>query len=837
MKLVIIGGVAGGASAAARARRLDEHAEIVIFERGEYISFANCGLPYHVGQVIQKRENLLVMTPERFKARTRIEVRILQEVTAVQAASHTLSVRNLRTGESYEEHYDKLILAPGASPMRPPIPGADDPDVMVLWTMGDMDRVKERIDAGARRAVIVGAGFLGLELAENFQARGVDTTVVEMLPQVMPPLDPEMTAPLADVLRRHGVHLFLNSGVTRIQRDRLPNGDHAAELTVELKDGSRIAAGVVVLATGVRPNSELARAAGLNVGARGGIVVNEFLQTSDPDIYAVGDAIQVRDAVTHEPAQVPLAGPANRQGRIAADNVFGARRTYSGTFGTSVLKLFQLTSASVGASEKTLRRTATPYEKIYLNPFSHATYFPGARQMHLKLLFAPDGRILGAQIVGEDGVDKRIDVLATALKAGMTVYDLEELELAYAPPYSSAKDPINFAGFVAANVLRGASHVAFPDALPADALLLDVREPAEVETGALPGALGIPLGTLRERLSDLPRDRDIIVYCQVGLRGYLAERILVQNGFSRVRNLSGGYVTWRLFQPQPAPSCVPPAAPAPAPAPTPPPALPAAATGAAQGAAGPGSAVGRATEGMVELDVCGQQCPGPIVALRQALEKLGPGSLVRVHASESSLLRDIPAWCASTGNPLLSIKDDHGRIEAVVGKGQGGGAVASVAAGPKRSTLIMFSDDLDRALAGFIMATGFASLGQEVTMFFSFWGLNILRKDSPPAMRKDLLSRMFGWMMPRGPRKLTLSKMHFAGAGTAMMKYVMTSKQVSSLPELVAQARYMGVKLVACEMAMNVMGIRQEELLDGVETAGVATFAGMAEKSTTTLFI
>lgn len=547
MKLVVIGGVAGGASAAARARRLSESAEIVLFERGEYISFANCGLPYHVGEAIPRRNSLLVMTPERFRKRTRIDVRIRQEVTAIDPAAHELTVLDRLSNASYKESFDKLIVATGATPKRPEFPGSDDPSVMMLWTLPDMDRIKAKVDAGIRRAVVVGGGFLGLEVAENLRRRNVETTLVEALPQVMPPLDPEMAAPLSAELEREGVRVILNRTVSSVRPVGPLGASGPAEVSVALNDGRELRAELVVASIGVRPNSGLAAAAGLKIGPRGGIVVDRRMRTSHPDIFAVGDAVQVEDALG-EPAQIPLAGPANRQGRIAADNAFGGEREYGATFGTAIVKVFGLAAACTGAPEKTLGRSGVEYEKIYLNPYSHATYYPGAQMMHMKLLFARDGRILGAQIVGRDGVDKRIDVISTAMQAGLTVYDLQDLELAYAPPYGSAKDPVNFAGFVAANVLRGETEAVHADAIPENALLLDVREPSEHEAGAIPGDLLMPLGTLRDRLGELPRDRKIVAYCAVGIRGYLAERILKQNGF-RAGNLSGGYTTWKLFHP------------------------------------------------------------------------------------------------------------------------------------------------------------------------------------------------------------------------------------------------------------------------------------------------
>jgi NADPH-dependent 2,4-dienoyl-CoA reductase/sulfur reductase-like enzyme/rhodanese-related sulfurtransferase len=486
------------------------------------------------------------MTPERFRGRTGIDARVRHEVTAIDPDAKTVEVLDHARGNRYTERYDKLILSPGAGPILPDIPGIDDPAVSVLWTLADMDRIKARIDGGTRRVVVAGGGFIGLELAEELRRRGVEVVLVEMAHQLLPPLDPEMAAPLADEMAANGVTPLLGVAVSAVRRTLLPDDSDTSELHVELADGRKVATDLVVFAVGVRPNSALAKSAGLAIGPRGGIVVDERLQTSRPDIYAVGDAIQVVDALGN-PAQIPLAGPANRQGRIAAGNALGESENYRATFGTSVVKLFGMTAASTGASEKALRLAGTPFEKVYLNPFSHATYYPGAQMMHLKLLFSRKGRILGAQVVGREGVDKRIDVIATAMQAGLTVHDLQALELAYAPPYGSAKDPVNFAGFVAVNVLTGRSEVAHADAIPADALLLDVREPAEHEAGAIPGSTLMPLGSLRDRLDELPRDREIVAYCAVGIRGYLAERILRHHGF-RARNLSGGITTWRLFR-------------------------------------------------------------------------------------------------------------------------------------------------------------------------------------------------------------------------------------------------------------------------------------------------
>jgi NADPH-dependent 2,4-dienoyl-CoA reductase/sulfur reductase-like enzyme/rhodanese-related sulfurtransferase len=548
MKLLIVGGVAGGASAAARARRLSEDADIILFERGPDVSFANCGLPYYLGGEISERDKLLVVTPERLRTRFKLDVRVRTSVEAIDRAAKKVRVRDLASGREYEESYDKLILAPGAAPIRPPLPGIDLPGVFTLRNLQDMDRIKGMMDQGVQQAVVIGAGFIGLELVENFVRRGITTTVVELQDQVLPPFDKEMTTPLAEHLAAKGVSLLLGQSAEAFEQ--APDG-----LVVRLKSGQRHPAQLVVLGVGVRPENKLAVAAGLEVGPRGGIRVNEHLQTSDPDIYAVGDAIEVKDFVTGEPTQVPLAGPANRQGRIAADHIFGRTSRYRGTQGTAIVRVFERTAALTGASEKVLRRAQRPYRKVYVHPTHHAGYYPGAEAMTLKLLFDPEtGRVLGAQVVGGTGVDKRIDVLAVAIQAGLTVFDLEEMELAYSPQYGSAKDPINMAGFVAGGLLRGDHPQEDVETVLATPVakrpfLLDVRTPQEFGAGHLPEAVNIPVDDLRCRLGELPHDQEIAVYCQVGQRGYLATRILRQAGFSAA-NVGGGYKTYQLFHPK-----------------------------------------------------------------------------------------------------------------------------------------------------------------------------------------------------------------------------------------------------------------------------------------------
>ncbi|MEW7865125.1 FAD-dependent oxidoreductase [Aeromonas diversa] len=556
-RILIVGGVAGGASAAARARRMDEHAEIVLFERGEFISFANCGLPYHIGGDIPSRDALLLQTPQSFKRRFNVEVRVFSEVLSIDRAARTVRVRDLQRGEEYEERYDKLLLSPGAAPIRPPLPGIDAPGVYTLRNIPDMDRILAALAHDQPRHVtVVGGGFIGLEMMEALHQRNLPVTLLELSDQVMAPVDREMAAMLHARIREAGVDLRLRTGLSAIEsleRSSDPTAEVAAAerhgLRLHLGDGTTLDTGLLILAIGVKPETLLAAQAGLELGPRGGIKVDAGMRTSDPHIFAVGDAVEELDFVTGDPALVPLAGPANRQGRIAADNMLGRAEQYKKTQGTAICKLFDLAVASTGLNEKRLKQLGMAYEKVYVHPGSHAGYYPGAHPVSLKLLFAPDGRILGAQAVGKDGIDKRIDVLAVAQRAGMTVFDLQDLELTYAPPFGSAKDVINMAGFVASNHLKGDSplcHVSDVQALRADQLVLDVRNPGELDKlGRIPGALNIPLDELRGRLGELPRGKEIIVSCQVGLRGHVASRLLQQHGFA-VKNLSGGFKTWQM---------------------------------------------------------------------------------------------------------------------------------------------------------------------------------------------------------------------------------------------------------------------------------------------------
>ncbi len=816
-KLVIIGGVAGGASTAARARRLSEDAEIIMFERGDYISFANCGLPYHIGGDIPERSRLLVQTPEALNQRFRIDVRINTEVTAIDRLQKIVTAKNLKTGEEYTEPYDELVLSPGAEPFRPAFEGANAKNVFTLRSMNDMDYINDVLHKEKpSRAVVVGGGYIGLEVTEALKKRGLDVVLVELESQVMITADPEMAAPIKQQLALHGIDLRLNISVTGIK-------EQDDGLTVQLSNGETVDCGLVVMSVGVRPETTLAKQADLTVGERGGIVVDDHMRTSDPDIYAVGDAVEVRDFTGGHKTAIPLAGPANRQGRIAADNIFGRDSAYRDTQGTAICKVFDLSIGMTGMNEKSLKRVKMPYEKVYVHPANHASYYPGASPISFKLIFEPEsGKILGAQAVGQEGIDKRIDVIAVAMRGGLTVYDLEHLELSYAPPYGSAKDPVNYAGFVAANALRGDVKLCHYEdvANPADnQYILDVRTKEETQSGTIPGAHNIPVDELRDRLDELPRNKEILVSCQVGLRGYIACRILSQSGF-KCRNLTGGFKTWRAFADSlPMPELLE--------------------TDMSDDTGEGGkehTEIEEPKHYVKAIDAMGLQCPGPIMRLGKELKTINPGEAVTIRTNEMGFAADIGAWCHSTGNKLINIGTENGVINASIMKGTGI-VTSEPSSSRKKKSIVVFSSDFDKVMAAFVIANGAASMGSEVTLFFTFWGLNVLRREEPVRTEKNLIESMFSRMMPRGPHKLGLSKMHMGGVGLKIMKSIMSDKKVDSLPDLIRNAIDNGVKMVACAMTMDVMGIKKEELIDGVEIGGVATYLDHAEDGNVNLFI
>jgi len=814
-KVIVIGGVAGGASAAARLRRVDEQAEIIIIERGIAISYANCGLPYYIGGVISERENLFVQTPEGMKRRFKIDVRVQHEVVKIDRGASEVEVKNLINGQVYRETYDKLVLAPGSYPIVPNLPGINLSRVFKLRDIPDTDAIKKFVDENQiSEAVVVGGGFIGVEMAENLVHRGLKVTLVEFAPQVLNNLDYEMAAIVQQELRNKGVKLLLNCGVIGI-------AEAQSGLAVDLNNETQLNTDLVIMAVGVRPETSLAAAAGLELGVTKAIKVNQRLQTSDPNIFALGDAVEVKEIITGKEIWLPLAGPANRQGRLLGDILAGRLGEYQGVQLTAIAKVFDLTAGSTGLSEKTLQKAGVAYLSSITHSSSHATYYPGAMPLTIKLIYTPEGKLLGAQVVGYEGADKRLDLLATALRFGKSVHDLTELELAYAPPFSSAKDPVNIAGYVAMNLVNGDMTAIAWDQIDKvnleESLLLDVREPAEVALGTIPGAINIPLPELRERLTELDLKREIIIYCQVGLRGYVAGRILLQKGFRKVKNLSGGFKTYQMVQRE---------------------------KNVNQSDNLTKSEVSVVKEPnlsdfkkkIVKLDASGLQCPGPIIKVAKKMLDLAEGEQLEVIASDPGFANDIGAWTERTGNLLLKVERTSEGVVAVLQKGTQAQQQVVATTGQDK-TIVVFSGELDKAIASFIIATGAAAMGRKVTMFFTFWGLNVLRKPTKSNVTKDFLSQIFGMMMPRGSTKLGLSRMNMGGLGAKMIRMVMQQKNISSLEELIQEAKNSGIRIVACQMSMDVMGIASEELVEGVEIGGVASYLAAAETGNVNLFI
>lgn len=810
MKHIIIGGVAGGATAAARIRRADENAEIVLVEKGKYISYANCGLPYYIGGVIKSRDKLFVQTPEAFSRRFNVDVRTRHEALSIDTERHEVSIRRA-DGTTYTETYDRLLLSPGAEPVRPPLEGIDTEGIFTLRNVDDTDRIHNYLGTHrVRHAVVVGGGFIGLEMAENLHHAGAGVSIVEMADQVMAPVDFSIASHVHRHLMDKGVGLWLGRGVEKFTSD---NGS----IKVWLNTGETLSADLVLLSIGVRPSVRLAREAGIELGARG-IKVNRWLQTSSPDVYAVGDAIEYEHPIAGGPWLNYLAGPANRQARIAADNmVYGNREEYEGSIGTSVAKVFDITVGAAGLAAKHLKRMGVPYLTSVTTSSSHAGYYPGAFNLTLKLTFAPDtGRIYGAQCVGVDGVDKRIDEIAMLIKRGGTVRDLVRTEQAYAPPFSSAKDPVAIAGYVACNTLDGVMPVVTWRELAAadrsEVCLVDVRTPEEYALGTIDGAVNIPLDDLRGRLGEIDRESDVIVFCAVGLRGYLAQRILLGRGYRRVRNLAGGYKTYSLatqkVEPVEGQPC------------------------------GQAEDSGAESGDMLRLDACGLQCPGPIMLVKNAVDGMKAGQRIEVRATDPGFARDAESWCRSTGNKFVSKTSEGGYHTVVIEKREACGSAVTPAAGESRDkTFIMFSDSLDRAIATFVLANGAAATGGKVTIFFTFWGLNVIKKRRKPHVEKDIFGRMFAWMLPSDSTCLHLSKMSMLGLGDRLMRHIMRRKNISQLEELMREAVYNGVELIACQMTMDMMGISRDELIDGVTVGGVATYMERAGNSGVNLFI
>ena len=808
-KVLIVGGVAGGASTAARLRRLDENLEIIMFERGEYVSFANCGLPYHIGGVIQNRESLLIQTPESLKARFNLDVRVNSEVVGVNGKDKKVKVKT-KNGEEYEENFDFLVLAPGAKSILPVVKGIENKKIFTLRNINDMDKIKAEIkNYNVKKATVVGGGYVGIETAENLKHLGIDTTLIEAVPHILASFDSEISNILEYELINNGINLLTSEKVIEFQEDK-------DEVIIKLESGKSVAADMVILSIGVNPDTKFLQNSGINLGERGHILVNEKLETNIDGIYALGDSIIVKNYITNQDVAIPLAGPANRQGRIVAGNIVGRNEKYKGSLGTAIIKIFELTGASTGLNERSLKQLNIPYEKVYLHPNNHATYYPGATEISIKALYNKENRqILGAQAVGISGVDKFIDVIAISIKFKATIDDLTELELAYAPPFLSAKSPANMLGFIGQNIEDNLLEQVFMKDLEnyneKETIILDVREKLELISGKLNDSINIPLSELRKRYTELPKDKEIWTYCAVGLRGYIASRFLTQKGY-KVKNLAGGIKIEEkeLIKTQ------------------------------EETFSNKENSDYNVDKEDEYLDLSGLSCPGPLVKIKEKIDKLQGSEKLKVKVSDPGFYNDIQAWSKVTKNSLLSLDKKDGLTYATLQKGQASKVVVKeqenvIIEDNSNMTMVVFSGDLDKAIAAFIIANGALTMGKKVTMFFTFWGLSILKKKN--LAKKSFIEKMFAMMLPKNSQDLPVSKMNFFGIGAKMIRSVMKKKNIMSLEELIKKAIDSGVNITACTMSMDVMGISEEELIDGINYGGVGQYLGEAEKSNNNLFI
>lgn len=818
MKILVVGGVAGGATAIARLRRLSEEYKLIMVERDEYISYANCGLPYYIGDVIKDKQKLQVQTVNGMRSRFNVDIRTKSEVIAINKEEKTVTIKNLVTGEEYKESYDKLILSCGAKPLKPKIPNIEECDnVFTLRNIPDTYRIKEYVTSkNVKNAVVIGGGFIGVEMAENLRELGVSVTLVEKQRQVMRNFDYEMAQIIHEEINVHGINLILNDGINQFAE---------SGKTVILDSGTKIPTDMTIMALGVVPENTLAKNANLKLGQRGHVVADNNFNVFDAqdkkeeDIFAIGDMIEVINPLDNSPYAVPLAWGANRQGRLVADYISGIKIKPSKIMGASVIKVFDLTAASTGASEATLIEKKIEYKAIHAHRANHASYYPNSSNIALKLLYGKDGRILGAQAVGREGTEKRIDVISTVMRLNGSVFDLSDLELCYAPPYSSAKDPVNILGYIAENIESGIYSMAYAQdidkIIESGGLLLDVRTPFEYENGHIEGSLNLELDTLRDNLDKITVSKDTPIYvtCRVGLRAYMAIKILRANGFTKLYNLSGGYSTYLNYKYQTHFTDV-----------------------KLEKVEKEGNDNENNLGGIKEIDVTGIQCPGPLMATFKELSSMKAGEVLKVVASDCGFTADIKNWCKTNGHKLLDLQVGGGKYTAVIEKGDGGRS-NMVNISQQNATIVVFSGEIDKVIASMIIAQGAAAQGKDVTMFFTFWGLNALRKDNKVSVKKNLIEKMFGVMMPRGAEKLPLSNMNMGGIGQKMIKSIMKKKNVDNVSLMIQKAQEAGVKMIACTMSMDLMGIKAEELIDGIEYAGVATYISKNENVGTTLFI
>ena len=812
-KIVIIGGVAGGASAAARLRRLNEEDQITLLEKGPYVSFANCGLPYYIGDEIKDRNKLLIQTPELMKGRMNLDVRVNTEAVNVDHESKQVEIRDVVSGELTHLDYDVLIISTGAKPIIVPMEGKDQSHVFTLRNIPDMDKIKAYVnDNNVKTATVVGGGFIGLEMAENLHALGIQVSLFERGPQVMPSIDEEMAAMVHSHMLDKGVDLRLLESVTAI-------GKH----TVTTSNDEVINADMVILAIGVLPEASLVKGI-VELGVKDAIKTNDTFETSVKDIYAIGDVAEVTHKISEQDVHIPLAWIANRQGRLLADHLNGKVIEPLKPIGTAIAKVFDLSVASVGLNERALKDLGKTYHVLHTSGQSHAAYYPGATPMTIKTIFAEDGTIYGAQIVGRKGVDKRIDLIASAMTFNQKVTDLQRIEVAYAPPFSSAKDPVNIIGYAAENVLSdGMKLVQVTDVHDFKGELIDVREQVEFEVGHIEGAKHIPLGQLRERLDEIDSTKEVLIYCQVGQRGYNAQRIL-ENAGIHAKNLDGGYKLYQQVygvRKEVKPSVK------------------------VEDNTAKISTPNNVTKRFVEAS--GLQCPGPLLKVKENIDQMQDGDVLEIHVTDFGFCTDIEAWAKAMGHTVLRNETKQDRVEVEIQKGLHPGNKVPFNAlndangyqmveNKNGATMVVFSGDLDKALASFIIATGAASYGKEVTMFFTFWGLNIIKKPGV-TIKKEGLDQAFSKMMPSHAGKLPISKMNMAGMGARMIKHVMNKKKVDSLEVMIEKAQSMGVKMIACTMSMDIMAVTKDEIIDGVDFAGVGAYIGDTEKSNLNLFI
>ncbi|NIZ46317.1 DsrE/DsrF/DrsH-like family protein [Entomospira nematocerorum] len=809
-KVLIVGGVAGGATVAARLRRLDEDAEIILLERDSFVSFANCGLPYYIGDVIKDRSQLVLQNPQKFKDRFNIDVRTQSEVVSVDVKNNMVTIKPA-SGVTYTESYTHLVLSPGAKPLVPALPGVNHQRILTLRNVPDSDRIKELVDGGnIKHATVIGGGFIGIEMAENLTLRDITVSLVESAPHILATFDREMAGFLEKELARAGVDLYLEKKAIAF----IPENDR---IIVQLDSQESIISDLVILAIGIEPETQFLNDSGILRDERGFINVNDQLQTNYPEIYALGDAIKVKHIIYHAPASIPLAGPANRQGRLVANNICGKSQTFKGAMGTAILQVFDLNAACTGSSEQVLIAHNIPTQSIYIHPNSHAGYYPGSTPLTIKVIYNPaDERILGAQVLGYEAVDKFIDVIASVIHFRGTIHDLADLELSYAPPFSSAKSPINMAGFVGLNISEKLMPVArFEEALELNIStqqLLDVRDDIEVANKKLANSIHIALNDLRhgKNLELLDKNKEILVYCAVGVRGYMATRYLVSKGY-HARNILGGIKLEPGFSQTPSKNH--------------------------SDRATASVVTPLMSDKVTDLDLTGLQCPGPLIAIKKHIDSTAVGSILRVQVSDPGFLHDVKGWCDSTGNELLSVNSNKGIIHAQIRKNPPQSDTGTMHK-LEDQTIVVFSNDLDKAIAAFIIANGAAAMGKKVSLFFTFWGLSVIKKPNPSHVgKKNFMEKMFTLMLPKHSGKLPISNMNMGGIGAKMIRGVMKKKNVISLEELMQQAQENGIEMIACTMSMDVMGVKAEELIDGISLGGVGYYLNKAETANKNLFI